>query len=346
MNLKSSKPQIGVIGGGVVGLSTALYIQQTIPSVEITVIADKFLNETLSYGAGGLFRPEVNIGTSKEIAEDWATTSYNHYLKLCMSSDANASGMQLVSGYHMNSYSQESLNNGLLAKLLPDIRDFNDNVRNLFPKRFKYGVTYTTIITDPRYYLPYLTNKLIQNNVRFINRHIDNLFQIADNYDIVVNCSGLNSKKLVNDWKLTPVRGQTIKVKAPWIKHFYFADESYVIPGRDYVTLGGIKQYGNSDLNVNYLDRESIWQRCTQVVPSLQNAEIVMDWVGLRPQRQPIRIEAEIMTDSDHNHMKNNLKVIHNYGHGGHGITYSWGTAKHATHLVQQMLSTNMSPKL
>ncbi|CAG2121772.1 unnamed protein product [Medioppia subpectinata] len=170
--------------------------------------------------------------------------------------------------------------------------------------------------------------------------------QMGDSYDIVVNCSGLNAKSLVNDWKMIPVRGQAIKVRAPWIKHFYFADEAYVIPGRDYVTLGGIKQYGNSDLNLNDLDRQSIWQRVTEVVPSLQNAEVVMEWVGLRPQRQPVRVETEIIDNIGLNHTKSNLKVVHNYGHGGHGITYSWGTAKQATELVQQLLLSDSSHQL
>ena len=208
MSLKWSKPQIAVVGAGVVGLSTALSIQQTIPSIDVTIIADKFLNETLSYGAGGLFRPEVNIGTTVAKAEEWAKTSYDHYIKLCMSSEANASGMQLVSGYHMSSFSSESLENRLMSQLIADIRDFNQNECNLFPKRFKYGKFFTTVVTDPRYYLPYLTNQLTTNGGRLVSRYIESLTQL-ESYDVVVNCSGLNAKNLVNDWKLTPVRGMS-----------------------------------------------------------------------------------------------------------------------------------------
>ena len=206
MSLRSSKPQIAVVGAGVVGLSTAVSIQQTIPSTDVTIIADKVLNETLSYGAGGLFRPEVNIGTTLAEVEEWAKTSYDHYLKLCMSSEANASGMQLVSGYHMSSFSRESIENKLLSQLIPDIREFNQKERQLFPNRFKYGIFLTTIITDPRYYLPFLTNQLMTNGGRVINRHIDCLSQL-DGFDVVVNCTGLGAKSLVNDWKLTPIRG-------------------------------------------------------------------------------------------------------------------------------------------
>lgn len=57
MNAKN----IAVIGGGVVGLSTALCIKNEFPFLNITIIADKVENDTLSAGAGGLFRPEINI---------------------------------------------------------------------------------------------------------------------------------------------------------------------------------------------------------------------------------------------------------------------------------------------
>jgi len=50
---------IAVLGAGVVGLSTAVNIIQQIPGVQVTVIADKFYNETTSIGAGGLFRPSA-----------------------------------------------------------------------------------------------------------------------------------------------------------------------------------------------------------------------------------------------------------------------------------------------
>jgi glycine/D-amino acid oxidase-like deaminating enzyme len=35
--------------------------------------------------------------------------------------------------------------------------------------------------------------------------------------------------------------------------------------------------------------------------------------------------------------------VCHNYGHGGHGVTLSWGTAKHATKLVKELLNNHFN---
>lgn len=51
--------KIAVIGGGVIGLSTAVNIQILLPNAKVKVIADKFGQGTTSIGAGGIFRPNM-----------------------------------------------------------------------------------------------------------------------------------------------------------------------------------------------------------------------------------------------------------------------------------------------
>jgi len=41
-------------------------------------------------------------------------------------------------------------------------------------------------------------------------RKINNLSEIAQEFDLVVNCAGLGSKELFKDDKLTPVRWVTV----------------------------------------------------------------------------------------------------------------------------------------
>lgn len=47
--------KICIVGAGVVGLCTALEIQNQFPNLNITIIADKFNEDTTSDGAAGLF---------------------------------------------------------------------------------------------------------------------------------------------------------------------------------------------------------------------------------------------------------------------------------------------------
>ena len=46
-----------MVGAGVVGLSSAVSIIEAIPNVEVTIIADKFGQNTTSDKAGGLIFP-------------------------------------------------------------------------------------------------------------------------------------------------------------------------------------------------------------------------------------------------------------------------------------------------
>lgn len=53
--------KINVIGAGVIGLSTALRIQQVKPQAKVTVFAEKFGIETTSDGAAGIYRPTLAL---------------------------------------------------------------------------------------------------------------------------------------------------------------------------------------------------------------------------------------------------------------------------------------------
>lgn len=50
--------------------------------------------------------------------------------------------------------------------------------------------------------------------------------------DVVVNAAGLGSRDLVPDPDVAPIRGQILRVEAPWVKQAYFFDPFYIIPNR------------------------------------------------------------------------------------------------------------------
>ncbi|XP_054710005.1 D-aspartate oxidase-like [Uloborus diversus] len=321
-----------VIGAGVVGLSTALSIQKEFPSSSITVFADKFNNDTLSSGAGGIFRPELNIEFDSERLRKWCEDSYNHFVELLKSTESSESGMLLLSGYQLSTSSRQ-IENPFLQSLLPSYRKVTEKELETFPPKFKHGVFFTTPVVDCRFYLPWMKSKLESSGGKIVKKHISSLAEIPDQYDVIINCAGLGAKGLTHDDMLVPIRGQTIKVKAPWIKHFYYGDEVYVIPGVEYVTLGGIKDFGSWNMNVNTYQKQFIWDKCTELIPSLKKAEVLWDWVGLRPFRSQVRVDGCFV--------KSNRKyklVVNNYGHGGHGVALSWGTAQEATRIVKKLL--------
>lgn len=50
---------VAVVGGGIIGLSSALCILERDPRVKVTLIADKLTPNTTSDGAAGLIMPFV-----------------------------------------------------------------------------------------------------------------------------------------------------------------------------------------------------------------------------------------------------------------------------------------------
>jgi len=62
----STNPKIGIIGGGVIGLTSALRLLQRSPQAEVTLICSKLATETTSAGAAGLWKPYAVSGTSPE----------------------------------------------------------------------------------------------------------------------------------------------------------------------------------------------------------------------------------------------------------------------------------------
>lgn len=81
--------------------------------------------------------------------------------------------------------------------------------------------------------LPYLYKRIVAAGGRIERRRIES-FEDLHSFDLVINCSGLGVKVLMkDDVDLKPVRGQVIRVKAPWIYEVLLDDSddgNYVIP--------------------------------------------------------------------------------------------------------------------
>lgn len=224
-----------------------------------------------------------------------------------------------------------SLQNPLIEDILPAYRRATEDELKICPGEWKFGSFFTTLLTECGLFLPWATKKFLDAGGRILNKRVGSFSDLHGSYDIIVNCSGLEAKTLCNDRKVVPIRGQVIKVHAPWIKMAYYGDfDTYIVPGFSGVTLGGCRNFESYDLRPSEYDFESIKTRCEALVPSLKTAKVEEVKVGLRPHRDPVRVETEFMDSS-----RGILKIVHNYGHGGYGVTTSPGTAKHAARLVR-----------
>ncbi|KAF6041401.1 DAO [Bugula neritina] len=162
-----------------------------------------------------------------------------------------------------------------------------------------------------------------------------------DEYDIIVNCTGLSAGQLTGDPSIVPSRGQVMRVDNSSGKHtFAYIDNGtermpYYIWTPDYTVIGGTKLIGCTDSQVSQNDHDLIIENCRKYFPWLNVVEdrIREEVVGFRPSRPAIRLEEEHIC-----YKGANKWIVHNYGHCAHGIAYSWGSAHVAVELVIDIL--------
>ncbi|CAK8674465.1 unnamed protein product [Clavelina lepadiformis] len=324
---------IAVIGAGISGLSTALKIMQDIPNRKVTIFFDQCTpNTTGNVAAGFIYpipcgRPDPTDDDAKRLCRYFEQTM-DRLKDLHKRPDAYKLGITPVSGYILGFDVPD-----YAARSLTDLRKIDRDTQASFMIPQEEGHTFTTWICDCNKYLPWLMQEIENMGGKFIQRRIENLDELK-NFNLIVNCAGVHSNFLGKDEKIESHRGQVIVVKAPWINHFYIAPpETYIFPRMDDVILGGSLGIGNWSLKEDRDESKTIWQECLKLCPSLKYCDVKDVQVGLRPGRNSIRLEVEEVNIDG-----KCVPVLHNYGHGGGGITFHWGCAIEASELVQTYL--------
>ncbi|TRY80505.1 hypothetical protein TCAL_10724 [Tigriopus californicus] len=333
----SANRRVLILGCGSAGLNTALILQQEIPELEVTLMAKDFPPHTTSDVAAGIFRPGSTFqAPTEELRHEWLAFSWDYYTKLRINEDQSQTGIIEMPCYILTSNEKTMFQFPFLSQRASGFRECSKQELNVFqpPGKWVKGHYFRTMVIDNSRFLPWAMQRFTERGGKLISRQINSFEdRILKEFDVVINCTGLGSKYLCPDRKMVPVRGQVVKVKAPWMKMAVYGDaESYIIPGVDYVTLGGTRNFNNYSLDAEPMETETILKRACLMVPSLEKAEVVSERVGLRPHRHEVRLELETRS--------NGLKVVHNYGHCGYGVMASPGTSKHAVELVKESLRT------
>ncbi|XP_067651402.1 D-aspartate oxidase-like [Haliotis asinina] len=320
--------RVVVIGAGVVGISTAINVQELMPGSHVTIVAEYFNQDTTSVGAGAWIVPYAP-GVDDSTQRRWSRSSMDHFTKLAVSEESAESGASICMGIHYGDEPKTPPYKDLMLSFDPLSKE---SAEKLNLGKF-YCYTYTTVVVDMGTYLYWLMAKFKARGGAVLQRIVTSFQEFEGEYDVVVNCAGLGAKALTGDEKLQPMRGQMIRVSAPWVKHFLHSTNSfYFLPNVDNVAIGGIKTVGDYDTSVRHETSEHIWKNITKIWPPFKKAKPLWEWTGLRPYRVPPRVETEVIRYGD-----KSLKVVHNYGHGATGISLSWGTAVHAAELVKEM---------
>ena len=122
------------------------------------------------------------------------------------------------------------------------------------------------------------------------------------------------------------IKRKKTETEVPYQPPVWLGDLSngeYYLPQGDTVVLGGTAEPGREHLTPDPGTAEAIVRRCARIEPRLAGTAILQRRVGIRPTTPTVRVE------------RDRNGIIHNYGHGGSGLTLSWGCAADVLALLE-----------
>ncbi|KAG6917605.1 hypothetical protein DXG01_001834 [Tephrocybe rancida] len=238
-------------------------------------------------------------------------------------------------------YHHEEVNQPKLRGLMPD---YEEHPQQVWPAGTVHGTSFTTVTVDTPVYLKYMMDRFIDNGgsvVRGTVQHIDQLVEGGEYTinqeggvpvppDAIVVCTGLGARTLggVEDEDVFPIRGQTVLLRAPWVKFGRTLSSpngtswTYVIPRKSgNIVVGGIMVandwYPQPRPEITHDILERVFDMCPELVspeiravrkPTIDDLlpNVIEEGCGFRPARKGgIRIEGE---------QRGSVSVVYNYG--------------------------------
>jgi D-amino-acid oxidase len=302
-----------VVGAGVIGLTTAVVLAEV--GFAVTVLAKEMPENTTSAAAGAMWGPY--LVEPRDRVQAWAEYSLRTFAGLA---GIPGTGVRLVTGIEA-SRSASALPPGFLA-MLDDVGVCGPGE---LPDGFVTGWRYTVPLIDMDMYLSYLRRRLETAGGSLRQQQVTDFGQVARLAPTVVNATGIGACELAGDDRLSPVRGQLVIVDNPGITDFFTEDTGlspdllHLYPHGGLLVLGGVAEDGNWSLEPDENTARAIIGRCAVIDPRIANLPVRANRVGLRPTRPAIRCERDLSVTS--------YRLLHNYGHGGAGVSLSWGCA-------------------
>ena len=293
-----------VVGAGVVGLSCAVRLLEA--GHRVDVLARDLPLETTSAVAAAIWYPYRALPQDRVTA--WSGASYAEFVGLAGEPDT---GVRMLTGTEV------------LAERTPDPW-WRPAVPSLdretaLPTGYRDGWTFVTPVVEMPVYLRWLTARVEALGGTLTRMNLPGLPEA----EVVVNCAGLGSRLMATDRTVVPVRGQVLMVEQVGLERWWLdsAGPTYVVPRSRDIVVGGTDDEGDWSRTPSPETARAILARATRLVPELEGARVLRHKVGLRPVRPAVRVERQ-------------GSVVHCYGHGGAGVTMSWGTADEVVGLV------------
>lgn len=299
------KQKIAVIGCGISGLSSALMLIRE--GHEVQIISKTLPPHTTSNKAAAFWSPYYAEG---ERVIRWAAESYEEYETLCLIGESGVSMTKLhrfrkkdfVEAEDWESAIPEGAYHALPAQQIPP--------------GYEEGFEVEVPLIETQIFLPWLMDEFSDTGGQIIQRELKSVHELRNDYDLIIHCTGLDARTLVNDNAMMPVKGQIAMVDLH-LNIPIILDESeptYIVQRKDGMIVGGTREENVFSETTEEETLTDILERASKFIPAIKSARRITQWAGLRPYRNEVRLEKE-------------GHIIHNYGHGGSGFTLAWGCA-------------------
>ena len=313
---------VTVVGGGVVGLTSALELARA--GYRVRCVRDQPVAETVSAVAGGLWFPYHVEPRDRVVA--WGAVALTRFADLA---GDPASGVMMREGLLVERGSADRW----WTTSVPSWREASAAE---LPPGATGGVVATVPLVTMPVFLPWLEAQCVDAAVGFEQAHVSSLDDLEG--DVVVVAAGLRSGALVDDDAGMPSRGQVALLENPGLTRWLVDDDHpdgllYVLPHPGWVVCGGTDVSGSWDTEPDPRVHDAIVRRVRDAVPALATARVIGPRVGLRPVAPEVSLTASDV---------GGRTVLTNHGHGGAGVTLSWGCAEEVVRLVD--VAVRVSP--
>ncbi|KAG4258029.1 hypothetical protein FPRO03_02984 [Fusarium proliferatum] len=333
---------IVVIGAGIIGLTSALKIQQLIadsPSISVLLVAKEWPTSI----------PGAPTTHSADYASMWAGA---HIRPIPASTPQLRREAKWVKHTVAELEKHWQSEPWVGIRRLPGVEYLEDPSTEYLKQDAQSFANETGL---PGY--RNLLRKFIVHGGKTLQRDLKSeweAFILAPSVKLVVNASGMG----FGDKKCFPIRGQTVLTNLTAADKTITTQKkdgtwSFIIP-RSFnggTVIGGTKEVGNWQLEPSEETRAQLLNAAQSIIPqacdkrqTFETIKVIKDVVGRRPAREGgMRVETEARdTTWGIKH------VIHAYGAGGRGFELSWGVASEVTELVREILESKSSarPKL
>ena len=306
--------RVTVVGGGVVGLTCALRLAQAGHAVRC--VRDLPVADTVSAVAGGLWFPYHVEPRDRVVG--WGAAALEAFTALAADP---VTGVALREGV-------------VVDRGVPDrwwtvgVPAWREARADELPTGATGGVVATVPLVTMPVFLRWLEGRCVEEQVELVEERVEDLDEVEG--DVVVVAAGLRSGALLGDDGLTPSRGQVALLANPGLTRWVVDDHHpsgmvYTLPHPGWVVCGGTDVGGEWSTDPDPRVHDEIVARVRSVVPELADAEVLGSRVGLRPVAPAVRLARHPAPGRD---------VVTNYGHGGAGVTLSWGCADDVARLV------------